>query len=185
MNRSRLGWLFWYQAVAGGGSYFGAVFTHGAPPYMNQRNQNYWNCWHRPYNRWSRQTPDLHVCMWETGFWGTSAFLLPHRAVKMSRRDDCLWPGAIMSLMGSQEMSKLREEGQHRLSSAETRRHSWAPPRGSAKLQLFMLPLSMYRQWHTGHAWVHLRKAWTVCNRRSYDRWSPGKIFTNAATHNT
>lgn len=31
---------------------------------------------------------------------------------------------AIMSLMGSQEMSKLREEGQHKLFSAETRRRS-------------------------------------------------------------
>lgn len=133
MSRSRSGRLIWYQTVAGGGSYFGAVFTHGAPPYMNQGNQNYWNCWHPPKNRWSRQTPDLLRTSVHVGNWllGDLCFSFASAGCQNVTKGWLAMASllcAITSLMGSQEMSKLLEEGQHRLSSAETHRHSSGPP---------------------------------------------------------
>lgn len=38
-----------------------------------------------------------------------------------------------------------------------------------------MLPVSTDTQWHTGYAWVHLRKAWTVWNRHGSNNLIPSK----------
>lgn len=178
MSISCSGRLFRYQSVAGGGV---VLCSQMEPPYADQGNQDNWNCWHPPLNNSSRQTPDkprtsVHVGNW---LWFELCFCFASSVCQNVLKE---WLATasllcvIMFLMGSQEMSKLCEERQQKTPFRSS---------GSAELQLFMLPISVYSQWHRGHAWVHLRKAWTVWNLRNYDHWSPSKIFTNAATHNT
>lgn len=48
---------------------------------------------------------------------------------------------------------------------------------------LLMLPLSADTEWHTGYAWVHLRKAWTLWNVSGNNSPFPSKNIYSTQLH--